>query len=94
MKRNGLRLCLADCINNTLSAGHRVTVPNAQRYCDKGLRSLFNITRDTAIVSDDWAVATQLVYMYRAAHAITEIYSPVDPRQDKRIRKWFAKSPR
>ena len=88
-RRRGLRLCLADAINNTLRVGHKVTLPNAQRYCDSGVRSLFNIRRSAAIAGDDWAVAIQLVQMYRAAHTITEIYGNVDPSHDRRIRDWF-----
>jgi len=89
-RRRGLRLCLADAINNTLTAGLKVTDANARRYCDKHLRTLFDITFDTAIKSDDWAVATTFVQIYRAKHTTTEIYGNVDPRQDKRIRNYFA----
>jgi len=62
MKREGLRIALAEAIDDALSnSGYSLTLDNAKNHVSNNLLKLYRIRTTTTISDDDWFVALHLV---------------------------------
>lgn len=65
MQRKGLRLKLAEAIDDTLPYGHLLTIANVRRHVTRVILTRYRVRFETVVHPEDWIQAVQILTIDR-----------------------------